>query len=98
MDSESSLQRSDRVEVSPITTGEIVSSSTAPHVVLGPARATKSGVKVTVQKQNKIGLDKFTATIVPCRIPQLVFTFNQGLLLFGLLLALMAVIRQLIAD
>jgi hypothetical protein len=55
-------------------------------------------VKVTVQKQNKISLDRFTARIVPCRIPQLVFTFNQGILLFGLLLAILAVIRQLIAD
>lgn len=76
---------------SPIATGSWQYS-------LGPDRASKMGVKVTVQKQNKIGLDKFTATIVPCRIPQLVFTFNQGLVLFGLLLAILAVIRQLIAN
>ena len=56
------------------------------------------GVKVTVQKHHKVGLDQFTARIVPCRIPQLVFTFKQGLLLFGFLVVAMAVIRQLIAD
>ena|ERR1041385_2167526 len=64
----------------------------------GPISAGSFGVKVTVQKQNKICLDQFTSTIVPCRIPQLVFTFNQGIVLFGLLLGAMAVIRQLIAD
>jgi hypothetical protein len=64
----------------------------------GPIFAKSFGVKVTVQKQNKICLDQFTSTIVPCRIPQLVFTFNQGIVLFGLLLGAMAVIRQLIAD
>jgi hypothetical protein len=64
----------------------------------GPISAKNFGVKVTVQKQNKICLDQFTSTIVPCRIPQLVFTFNQGIVLFGFLLGAMAVIRQLIAD
>jgi hypothetical protein len=86
------------VRLSPITTGRKRLFPNLARAGAWPGLCYETGVKVTVQKQNKVGLDKFTATIVPCRIPQLVFTFNQGLLLFGLLLALMAVIRQLIAD
>jgi len=55
-------------------------------------------MKAAVRKQNENGIDHFTETIVPHHLPQAAFTFKRGLWLFGLVWAVMVIIRELLAN